>query len=147
MSDFPSPRLWHSNDTMKTTIRAHLAAGHPHAKALYQRVLILANQSCAQQFNGEVNPAGLTNPLDEHYPVDCAVAYLFSGTALYAERARQAALNILSPWPRADLSIANRSLFAAIVYECCAAAWDEQQRQGFPHRLSPPCWPSIRCAR
>ena len=129
------PTLWHSVETV-TAIRSHLNAGHPHATALLKRVLMLADEPFEAQFNGEVNAKGLTDPVDEHYTVDCAVAYLLTGNQVYAQRARLAAHAVTTPWPKADLSIANRSFFAAIVHQCCAEAWSESDRFNFESLLA-----------
>ena len=98
---------------------------------MLQRVKVLAEQTIAQQFASERNPAGLTDPKDSEYTADCAIAYLFTGEHHYADRARQAVHKILNPWPRKDLSLANRSFMAAIVHQCCSEAWTPEEQQRF----------------
>lgn len=111
-------RLWH-DDSMVCRLRRLLASGHPHVSGLLARVGKLADLPMEELKSGS------------HYPVSCAVAYLLTGDTAYAAKARLAIHRMSQPWNRFDLGVAELSIQATIVQQCCADAWTEAERLTF----------------
>ena len=119
-------RLWHSDDDV-VELRRLLADEHPHLTALLATVRRSADTDLETQLAVTEGGGNQTSFADDEYPISCAVAYMLTGDAVYAERARIAAHYILREWSKADLGIAGNSMRVAIIQQCCADAWDEQE--------------------
>ena len=103
--------------------------------ALLKRVVQLADQPFEAQFDGSISAKGLSDPSDEHYTIDCAVAYLMTGEAIYAQRACHAGHALLNPRPKADLSTANRS-YMLLSSTNAVDAWSDAERFQFETLLA-----------
>ena len=109
----PGPqRLWH-DETLKYRLRQLLKDGHPHVTGL---------RACVEKQNDS--------------PVACAVAYLLGGEVEYAQKARRLILERSQSWDDFDLGVAGIGIPAAIVQQCCADAWLEEEQIRFNALLS-----------
>ncbi len=134
LAQTPARRLWH-DDALVRRLRRLRADGHPHVRGLWGCVSSIADRPLEAVTDPGLRDAG-TAKASEHYPIACAVAYLLSGEALYAHRARLAIHHLSRPWPPFDLGVSMLAIKAAIVQQCCAEAWSEDERLAFNTLLS-----------
>lgn len=122
-----TPRLWFGPADI-TRIQALVKEGQPTAAGIAALAKRIADMPLEEAL-GETLPDGRRAcPPGHKYAEACAICYLLTGDAAYAQKAHAYFLAMTAAWHLSNLGKGHWALTGAIVHEACYAAWSPAQR-------------------